>query len=170
MKINLLRLLVIYLVIGASPLVHALTTDKDKPIDVVADQVDVDDKTGISTFHGKVHVTRGSLHITGDIVVVHRNKDNEVETIIATGNRAIYRQRPDNKPADVVARALKINYDAIKEIVTLHKKGEIVQDKDTFTGEQLVYYAKADKVSASGGKESSGGRVHMTLQPSNKQK
>ena len=169
MKNSLLTLVTVLLFTSLTPLAHALKTDRDQPMDVVADRVDVDDDKGISTFRGKVHVTRGSMQIRGDVVVIRRDKNNEVETIVSTGKRAIYRQRPDNKPSDVVAKALTIDYDAKKEIVTLKKQGEIKQQKDTFSGELLVYHAKIDKVKASSNKNNKG-RVRMTLQPSNKKK
>ncbi len=175
MKTRLLHFVIVLLALSASPAVHALKSDRDKPMDIEADRVDVDDNKGISTFRGNVHVIRGSMHIRGDVVVVHRDANSEIDNIVATGNdskRALYRQRPDNKPTDVVGQAIRIHYDAKKEIVTLKKQGEIQQDKDIFRGNLLIYHAKTDKVSASGTDKKNGnnGRVRMRLQPSNKTK
>lgn len=170
MKTSLRHFVVVTILLAVTPLAHALKTDRNQPMDVVADRVDVDDVKGTSTFRGKVHVTRGSMHIKGEVVVIHRDNNNEVKTIVATGKRATYQQRPDNKPTDVIARALTINYDARKEIVTLTRQGEIKQNKDIFRGDKLVYHAKTDKVKATGGSSPSNGRVHMTLQPSKKKK
>lgn len=169
MKTRLLYPGIALLLASMAPLAHALKTDRDQPMDIIADRVDVDDEKGISTFRGKVHVTRGSMRISGDVVVIHRNQNNDVETIVSTGKRAIYQQRPDNKPSDVVARGMTIHYDAKKEVVTVKKQAEINQAKDVFTGELLVYYAKVDQVKASGSNDNKN-RVRMTLQPSNKKK
>lgn len=175
MKTRLLHFVVILVVLTTSSAVHALKSDRDKPMDIEADRVDVDDNKGISTFRGNVHVQRGTMHIRGEIVVVRRDANSEINTIVATGNdskRALYRQRPDNKPTDVIGQARRIHYDAKKEIVTLKKQGEIQQAKDTFKGELLIYHAKTDRVSASGVDKKNGdnGRVRMRLQPSNKTK
>jgi lipopolysaccharide export system protein LptA len=169
MKTRLLYTGIALLLASMPPLAHALKSDRDQPMDILADRVDVDDNKGISTFRGKVRVTRGTMRILGDVVVIYRDQNNEVKTIVSTGNRAIYQQRPDNKPSDVVARGMTIHYDAKKEIITVKQQAEINQAKDIFTGELLVYYARDDKVQASG---SNGGknRVRMTLQPSNKKK
>ncbi|MGD8998826.1 MAG: lipopolysaccharide transport periplasmic protein LptA [Granulosicoccaceae bacterium] len=141
---------------------HALQSDKDQPMDIAADRVDIDDNKGISTFRGNVQVTRGTLRMSGEVVVVHRTSDGEMQRIVATGKQAMYRQRPDNKPQDVIAHANRIVYNAKTEIVDLKKQARVVQGGDTFSGEHLVYNARQDKVTGSSDDE---GRVRVRLQP-----
>lgn len=146
---------------------HALKSDRDQPMDIAADRVDIDDNKGISTFRGNVLVTRGTLRITGEVVVVHRTAEGELQRIIATGNQASYQQRPDNKQKDVVAHANRIVYNANSEIVDLTKQARIVQGGDTFSGAHLVYNAGQDKVTATGNGDDKG-RVRVRLQPKQK--
>lgn len=148
----------------AVPQAHALKSDRDQPMDIVADRVDVDDNKGISTFRGNVQVTRGTLRMAGDVIVVHRDKDGELQSMVATGSPAMYRQRPDNKPNDVIAHANNINYNARTDIVVLREQAKVDQGNDTFSGEHLVYNANLDKVTAQGGGESKD-RVRVRLQP-----
>jgi lipopolysaccharide export system protein LptA len=143
---------------------HALQSDKDQPMDIVADRVDIDDNKGISTFRGNVQVARGTLRMSGEVVVVHRTSDGELQRIVATGKQAMYRQRPDNKPKDVIAHANRIVYNAKTEIVDLKAQARVIQGGDTFSGEHLVYNARQDKVTAEGGKDDKG-RVRVRLQP-----
>ena len=46
--------------------------DRDKPINLEADKVTVDDARHISTFIGNVRLSQGSLLILGDEIVVSR--------------------------------------------------------------------------------------------------
>lgn len=153
------------LLLLASP-VHALKSDRDQPMDIAADRVDVDDNKGISTFRGNVQVTRGSLRMAGDVIVITRDQNGELQTMVATGSPAMYRQRPDNKPNDVIAHANNINYNAKTDIVTLKEQARVDQGSDSFSGDSLVYNANLDKVTGQGGGDNNG-RVRVRLQPKN---
>lgn len=150
----------------------ALSTDKDKTMNIEADRVDIDDEKGISTFRGNVIMTRGSILIKGNVVVVYRDKAKDLDKIHSTGNLAHFQQRPDGKPDDVVANGRELFYDAVKEILIIRKQGKVIQGGDTFRGEHIVYDSKRDLVEARGDKKGNGkkGRVQMTLQPNKKKK
>ena len=150
----------------------ALNSDKDKTMNIEADRVDIDDEKGVSTFRGNVVMTRGSILIKGDVVVIYRDKVKDLDKIHSTGNLAHFQQRPDGKPDDVVANGRELFYDAFKEILIIRKQGKVVQGGDTFHGEHIVYDSKRDLVEARGSKSNTGkkGRVQMTLQPNKKKK
>jgi lipopolysaccharide export system protein LptA len=152
----------------------ALSSDKDQPMNIEADRVDIDDEKGISTFRGNVVITRGSILIKGDVVVVYRDKQKELDKIHSTGNLAHFQQRPDGKPDDVVAEGRELFYDAIREVLIIRRQGEVIQGGDVFRGEHIVYDSKRDTVEARGSKTANGkskkGRVQMTLQPGKKDK
>jgi lipopolysaccharide export system protein LptA len=158
--------LVLCLIISTSA--WSLSSDKDKPMEIEADRVDVDEQTGVSTFTGNVIIVRGSLRLTGSKVVVHE-KDSGLTRVIATGNLARFKQRPDGKKEDVIAEAKQIDYDAKKNILTLINTATIHQGKDTFSGNKIVYDANKDIIVASkspGGKQ----RVKITIQPKAEEK
>ena len=151
----------------------ALRSDKDQPTTVDADRVDVDDKKGLSTFTGNVVVKRGSIRIDADKVVIYRDAKRGLDRVHATGNRAKYRQRPENKPEDIVAEAKSITYDANKATVLLNKQAIVYQGKDTFRGDRIIYDIKKDQVLAkSGAVPAVPGekreRVRITIQPKKK--
>lgn len=152
----------------------ALSTDKDQAMNIEADRVDIDDEKGVSTFRGNVIMTRGSILIKGDIVVVYRDKAKDLDKIHSTGKLAHFQQRPDGKPDDVIAEGQELFYDAVKEILIVRRQGKVIQGGDAFRGEHIIYDLKRDLVKARGSKSSSGngkkGRVQMTLQPSKKDK
>lgn len=150
----------------------ALSTDKDHPMKIEADRVDIDDEKGVSTFRGNVVMTRGSILIKGDVVVVYRDEQKDLDKIHSTGNLAHFQQRPDGKPDDVVAEGRELFYDALKEVLIIRRQGNVIQGGDIFRGEHIVYDSKRDTVEARGGKTDDGegkkGRVQMTLQPGKK--
>ena len=55
--------------------VHAERADRDKPVNLEADQVTVDDAKQTATFIGKVVLTQGTLVIRGDRMVVQQDAD-----------------------------------------------------------------------------------------------
>lgn len=154
---------------------QALDSDKDKPMNIEADRVDIDDEKGVSTFLGNVVITRGSLIIKGNRVVVYRDKDKGLDKVHSTGTPAHFQQRPEGKANDVVAEGQELFYDAVKEILIVRRQGRVIQGGDAFLGELITYDSKRDLVEArssdqgsEGGKKK--GRVQMTLQPSRKDK
>jgi len=153
----------------------ALNTDSNQPMNIEADRVDIDDEKGTNTFTGNVVITRGSIRISGDKVIVYRDKEKNLDKIHSTGKPAHFQQTPDNKNVPVIAEAKELFFDAVKEILIMRRNGKILQGGDTFVGEHIVYDSKRNKITAKQGKSTSGsknnnGRVHITIQPKNKTK
>jgi lipopolysaccharide export system protein LptA len=145
---------------------YSLSTDKDQPMDIEADRVDIDDSTGLNTFRGNVVVTQGTIRLNADVVTVYKKK-NDVSRVVAKGHPAVYRQRPEKKQEDVVAEANQIEYLAIQGKILLINKAKITQGKDTFTGNRIEYDIKKDLVLARKSPEG-GSRVRITIQPKSK--
>src|SRR5438105_6850972 len=68
-----LAALVFFAVIAATA--HAEKTDRDKPIQLEADRVTVDDVKQISVFSGNVVLTQGSMVIRGERLEVRQDKE-----------------------------------------------------------------------------------------------
>jgi len=81
------------LLLSATPLAQALTTDRDQPIHIEADYVHIDKTAGTSDYRGNVHLVQGSMEITRALVTVHPPK-GQISTIMFKGKRATYRQEP----------------------------------------------------------------------------
>lgn len=150
----------------------ALNTDSNQPMNIEADRVDIDDEKGTNIFTGNVVITRGSIRISGDKVVVYRDKEKNLDKIHSRGKPAHFQQTPDNKNVPVISEAEELFYDAVKEILIMRRNGKILQGGDTFTGDHIIYDSKRNKITAKQTKSSSGtknskGRVHITIQPKN---
>jgi len=143
----------------------ALSTDSEQPMLIEADRAELDDATGISTYHGNVKVTQGTLVLTGDLMTVH-SKGNDVDKVIMDGNPATYRQRPDGKDEDVRAKSLRMEYYTDPEHIILLKQAEVVQEGNELRSERIEYDVVKDQVNA--GTSQPNDRVRITIQPKKK--
>jgi len=145
-----------------------LDADRDQPINIEADQASLNDKTGFSVYEGNVRLQQGTLIFTGSKMTVQLT-DKKLDTIILTGTPATYVQRPEGKDVNQHAEAERIEYYAIDERVILLRKARIWESGDEeFRSDRIVFNLKTDTVDAGGGGDS--GRVHITLQPRDKDK
>jgi len=140
----------------------ALSSDRDQPMSIEADRVELDDATGISTYHGSVKVVQGTMVLTGDLMTIH-SKSNEIQSVIVDGAPATYRQRPDNKDEDVRARSLRMEYYTDPERIIMLKEAEVTQEGNVLRSERVEYDVVKDKVNA--GTNAPNERVHITIQP-----
>lgn len=139
-----------------------LSSDRQQPMLIEADRVELDDAKGISVYRGRVKVTQGSLILTGETMTVH-TKGNAVEKVVMEGTPATYQQRPDNKEQDVHAKALRMEYYTDPEHIILLKQAEVEQQGDVLRSERIEYDVANDQVSA--GTDQPDERVHITIQP-----
>ena len=71
---------------------HAEKADRDKPVNIEADRVEVDDKKQEAVFEGNVVLTQGTLMLKADRIVVNQG-DNGFQSGVAYGNPAYFRQK-----------------------------------------------------------------------------
>jgi lipopolysaccharide export system protein LptA len=131
---------------------HALKSDRDQPAVIDADAVDIDFKTGLRVYYGNVKLRQGTLRLDADKLEV-RFKDGELETAIAVGEPAEFRQRPDGKDEDVVGNAQFIHLDEVNNIITLTREAVLTQGQDSVAGKTIVYNMATDKMQVRSGEE-----------------
>lgn len=146
-----------------APLAGALSSDKDQPIDIVADSVDINEATGTSTYTGNVEINQGTIRLRADRVVVE-HRPGQPHKIDATGEPARFRQLPDNSDRYVEGRAERVEYRLDSEELVLSGNAELTQGQDRFNSDRIVYdrvRAVVKAGAAAQGKE----RVRVTIQP-----
>lgn len=136
-------LTVITLLIPATGM--TLSTDRDQPATIEADEVEMDFKTGVRTYKGNVVVVQGTLRIVGDKLIVNY-KDDQFETATAWGNPAEFKQRPDGKDQDVIGKGRKILLNQVNNTLTLYTSASLKQAGDTAIGEEIIYNMETDKM------------------------
>lgn len=132
------------------------------PVYIEADHVEVDERKGISTFLGNVHMTRDSLIIDADKVWIYR-KEGTVEKAVAEGQPARYQQTEDSGQ-QVRAEAQHMEYFTADEKLHMEGDAHLWRDKNEFSGDRIVYDIRGEQVLAAG-KESGQDRVRAIIYP-----
>lgn len=153
--------------IGMAPWSAALDSDRDQPIQIVADMAVRDETAGETRYEGNVVLTQGSLRITADTLSIRHNAD-EADMIVATGQPATLVQQPTPDQAPVDASAMRIEYTRSQDLVRLLEKARIAQNGSTLSGNQIDYLVSERTVRAAGMPGTAGeNRVEVVIPPEN---
>lgn len=161
-----MRPLALCLLMVAAPAL-AEQADSTKPIEIEANRMRADDARRTNIFEGNVIVTRGTLNIRADRIVVRQDKDgNQFAT--ATGNPVRFRQRQDPKPPEkegtwIEGEAKRIEIDDRAGKVELFESARVNRGGDEVIGEYILVDQKSDFFTVTPGKGE--GRVRATIQP-----
>jgi lipopolysaccharide export system protein LptA len=176
-------LLLALLLSVANSVVHAEKADFDKPTNVEATQMSYDEKKQINIFNGNVVLTRGTLVMHGEKLVVKQDAaGNQHATLYASaGSTARFRQKRDGgKDLWIEGYASdRIEYDSKTEIAKLFKQAKVKmldsgRPTDEVEGDYISYDSRAEFYtvtnSTSGESKANGGRVKAVIQPRNDDK
>jgi lipopolysaccharide export system protein LptA len=167
----------------ANSIVHAEKADFDKPTNVEATQMSYDEKKQINIFNGNVVLTRGTLVMHGEKLIVKQDAaGNQHATLYASaGSTARFRQKRDGgKDLWIEGYAAdRIEYDSKTEIAKLFKQAKVKmldsgRPTDEVEGDYISYDSRAEFYtvtnSTSGESKANGGRVKAVIQPRNDDK
>jgi len=140
----------------------ALATDRDQPIEVEADQLEVREQEGISIYQGNVKLVQGSLEINADRVVIHFNEANELTLMEMTGTPATLRQLDDNQQ-EMWGEAKQIDYTQSKSLLELRDSARLSQAGDIIESDLIRINTESSSLQA--GSTESDQRVKMLIQP-----
>lgn len=170
--LGILALLNFITMIGFSTKALAEAADRDKPINLEADSVKVDDAKQISTYSGNVILTQGTLIIRADKLIV-REDSAGFQHSTSTGNPTTFKQKREGKNEYMEGSAQRIEYDGRMDKVQLYTKAWVKRGEDIVHGEYISYDANAEYAEVIGGAKSAdgtttSGRVRAIIQPKNK--
>ena len=143
----------------------ALPDDREQPIHISADEALRDEKRGVTVYSGNVQMNQGSMHIEADRVTIY-HVDADADKIVARGQPAKMRQRPDLEKGPVHARALIIEYYQQEQKVKLREQARIEQDGAIVTGDSIDYFIEQELVKADSDQARDGNRVQVVIPPS----
>lgn len=166
------QLTILLLSVALSTHATAERADKDKPIELEADSVIVDDAKKISTYIGNVILTQGTLVIRAAKLIVREDK-NGFQHSTSTGSPTTFKQKREGKNEYMSGSARRIEYDGRMDKVQLYTKAWVKRGEDIVYGDYISYDANAEYAEVMGGKKSesagtSSGRVRAIIQPKNK--
>jgi lipopolysaccharide export system protein LptA len=158
----------------AAPLAaHAERADRDKPVNLEADQVTVDDNKQTATFVGKVVLTQGTLVIRGDRMVVQQDADG-FKYGVAYGNLASFRQKREGYDEYIDGYAERIEYDSKAEKLQMFNRAYLKKANDDVRGNYISYEVATEFFKVVGGGKQAAtaanpeGRVRAVIQPKSK--
>jgi len=169
---NFFRISMLLIGIMTSLHVQAEAADRDKPIELEADSVTVDDAKKISTYMGTVVLTQGTLVIHADKLIV-REGPNGFQSSTSTGNPTTFKQKREGKNEYMTGSGRRIEYDGRMDKVELYTKAWVKRGEDIVYGDYISYDANAEYAEVIGGTKSesegpSSGRVKAIIQPKKK--
>src|SRR3954469_14267180 len=159
-------------------LAHAERADRDKPVNLEADQVTVDDAKQTATFIGKVVLTQGTLVIRGDRMVVQQDADG-FKYGVAYGNAAhlaSFRQKREGYDEYIDGFAERIEYDSKAEKLQMFNRAYLKKSNDDVRGNYISYEIATEFFKVVGGGKQAAtegnpeGRVRAVIQPKPKEK
>ena len=167
-----IRISLVILSLCASTNVFAEAADRDKPIELEADTVTVNDAKKTSTYTGTVILTQGTLIIHADKLIVREDKEG-FQHSTSTGNPTTFKQKREGKNEYMEGSAQRIEYDGRMDKVQLYTKAWVKRGEDIVHGDYISYDANAEYAEVIGGVKSetggtSSGRVKAIIQPKNK--
>jgi lipopolysaccharide export system protein LptA len=148
--------------------------DKEKPINLEADRVSIDDVKKVSVFEGNVVLTQGTMVIRADRMIV-REDPQGFNHGTAYGNLVTFRQKRDGVDEYIEGEAERVEYDGKTERIELFNRAQLRRGADEVRGSYISYDQPTEFFKVIGGQEdgsskSTPGRVRAIIQPKNKEK
>ena len=156
---------------------RAEKADTNQPTNIEADHMDYDDLKQINTFTGNVRLTRGTLIIKGQKMVITQDASGYQHGTVyaAPGALAHFRQKRDGGPnLWIEGQAERIVHDSKSDITQFFTKARMkrlegAKATDEVQGEFISYDASKEFYSvnntASGQSKPGAGRVKVVIQP-----
>jgi len=143
--------------------------DRDKPTQVEANRMSADDARRLNIFEGNVVVTKGTMTLRADRLVVRQDAAG-FQLATATGRPARFRQRQDPKPGEkegiwIDGEALRIEVDDRNQKIELFEKARVNRGCDEVAGDYIFVDQRSDFYQVSSGKGAEKGRVKAIIQP-----
>lgn len=158
---NRANVLLALLLTAIAPWAGALESDKEQPIELAADSVDIDEGKGLSIYRGDVDLRQGSIRLRADVVTVHQ-AGRKTSKIVAEGRPVKFQQQSEKGP--VRGEARRVEYEVASENLFLIGDAVLVQGKDSMRSDRIAYDRVRAVVKAGAAAEGKQ-RVRISIQP-----
>lgn len=162
------------LLIGVLPLpAIAERADRDKPVDLEADKVSVDDAQKVLIFEGNVVLTQGTLVIRASRLVVVQDKAG-FQKGTATGKPARFKQKREGLESYIEGEAERIEHDTRNDRTEFFINARVKSGGDDVSGNYIAFDGLTERYLVTGTPKTTPGtttapagdtRVRATLQP-----
>jgi len=150
--------------LGSTP-IFAASADKNLPIEVEADSLEIRDNDNISIYSGNVRLVQGTLNVHSDKLVIHFDDNKNLVLMEMTGSPASLRQLDDNDK-EMIGEADRLDYFEPKSLLILKGNARFSNDGDTIEGSQININTENNNLQAASPEPDK--RVHVVIQPKGK--
>ena len=140
----------------------ALPEDRQQPIQVEANSLEVRDQENINIYTGNVRLQQGSLEFRSELLTLHFDDQNELVLIEMTGAPATFRQL-DDQQQEMNGQAEKLQYRRSESILILSGKARFSHKGDTIESNRIQLNTETKSIQA--GSSEPDNRVRMLIQP-----
>ena len=172
------RLLTVAALLAASLPVCAEKADRDKPVNLDADRIIIDDAKKVNIFEGNVQMVQGTLTIRSDKLVVTQDAEG-FQSGVATGGPGglvHFRQKREAKDEYVEGEAERIVHDGKLDKTEFFLRAHVKSGQDEVRGQYISFDSKNENYLVSSGPagtasaagSGANNRVRAVIQPKNK--
>ncbi len=158
-------ILIALLSIGLPSRLLAASGDKDQPIQVEADKLEIRDDDNISIYSGNVRLVQGSMLIKSNRLTIHFNEDKDLVLMEMTGSPATFRQL-DDENREMLGQADKLDYHEIESLLVLQGNARFDNNGDTIESSMIRINTENDHIEAVSPEPDE--RVRVVIQPKTK--
>ena len=157
--------------------VQAEKADREKPINIEADRVSMDDINKVQVFEGNVVLIQGTMQLRTSKLVVTQDEDGFQKGVATSGANGLarFRQKQEGKDEFVEGEAERIVHDAKAEKTEFFARAWVRNGLDEVKGQYISYDALTEKYLVTNGRGDSKSavgaeqaRVRAIIQPKNK--
>jgi len=152
--------------------------DRDKPVNLEADRIVIDDARKTNIFEGKVQFTQGTLLIRCEKLVVTQDAEGFQNSVASggPGGLAHFRQKREGRDAYIDGEAERIVYDGKTDKTEFFLRARIKSDLDEVRGQYIAFDGKNETYVVTSGPAGATAapipgkdqRVRAVIQPKNK--
>ena len=174
MKFHLILLFCSWVAVFTATGAHAEKADRDKPMNIEADTLKHDDQQQLTTFTGKVQMTKGSLVLKAHRMEVKQDgQGNQVAKLWAEpGERIFFRQKREALEEFTEGEAETAVYNSQADTLTLTTRAELrllrgTVVADRIQGQQILVNNTTEVFTVDGKPNTGSGnqRVKATITP-----
>lgn len=166
-----IRLAIILISLIAVSTAHAEKADRNKPMLLEANRVSIDDARKIQILEGDVVITKGTLVLKADRIVITEDQYG-FQKGSATGGKnglARFRQKREGRDDYIEGEGERIEYNSNSEIAELFHRAWIKSGEDQIRGDYIWYDAVSEKYLVTAGDKQDSkaptSRVRAIIQP-----
>ena len=171
MSLRILSLILVSLFSGA---VFAERADRDKPLQLEANRISIDDAQKVQILEGDVVLIKGTMVLRADRVVVTEDQFGFQKGVAYGGKDGLARIRQKREGVDeyIEGEAERIEYNTNNEVAELFHRAWVKSGEDQVKGDYIWYDGISEKYLVTAGQnrdpKAPPARVRAIIQPKNK--